>query len=88
MYGWILAELVQAVERFISSHQGQITTLVATSRLRRVFAKGTPILSPILFHIVADMLSILVGQAKVAGQISGEIPCLAEDGFFHSTIWR
>jgi hypothetical protein len=37
-------------------------------------------LSPILFNIAADMLAILVEKAKVAGQISGVIPHLVEEG--------
>ena len=37
-------------------------------------------MSPVLFNIVADMLSILTKRAKNDGQIKGVIPHLLEDG--------
>jgi hypothetical protein len=37
-------------------------------------------MSPILFNIVEDMLSILINGAKYDGQIKGVIPHLVEDG--------
>ena len=37
-------------------------------------------MSPILFNIVADMLSILIKRAKDDGQIRGVIPHLVDDG--------
>jgi retron-type reverse transcriptase len=41
--------------------------------------QGDP-LSPILFNIVVDMLTILINRAKEEGQISGVIPNLVDDG--------
>ena len=41
--------------------------------------KGDP-MSPILFNIMVDMLSILIKRAKNDGQIKGMIPYLLEDG--------
>ena len=41
--------------------------------------QGDPI-SPILFNIVADMLSILIKRAKDDGQIRGVIPHLMDEG--------
>ena len=41
--------------------------------------QGDP-LSPLLFNIVVDMLAILLNRAKAAGQISGVIPHLVDDG--------
>jgi hypothetical protein len=37
-------------------------------------------MSPILFNIVADMLAILIKQAKEDGQINEIIPHLVDDG--------
>ena len=37
-------------------------------------------MSPILFNIVADMLSLLIKRAKADGQIRGVIPHLIDDG--------
>lgn len=41
--------------------------------------QGGP-LSPILFNIVVDMLAILINRAKEAGQISGVVPYLVDNG--------
>ena len=41
--------------------------------------QGDP-MSPILFNIVADMLTILIGQAKDAGQVGGLVPHLVDGG--------
>lgn len=41
--------------------------------------QGDP-LSPILFNIVADMLSLLISRAKQDGQITGIIPHLVDGG--------
>ncbi|XP_062193487.1 uncharacterized protein LOC133896859 [Phragmites australis] len=41
--------------------------------------QGDPI-SPILFNIVVDMLAVLIGRAKDAGQIRGVVPHLIDDG--------
>jgi len=41
--------------------------------------QGDP-MSPILFDIMVDMLSILIKRAKNDGQIKGVIPHLLEDG--------
>ena len=38
------------------------------------------LMSPILFNIVVDMLSILIGRAKDAGQVSGLVPHLVDGG--------
>ena len=46
---------------------------------RKGLRQGDPA-SPILFNIVADMLATLVERAKVAGQVSGVIPHLVEEG--------
>jgi hypothetical protein len=37
-------------------------------------------MSPILFNIVADMLSLLIKRAKDDGQINGILPHLIDDG--------
>ena len=42
--------------------------------------QGGP-LSPILFNIVADMLAILIAQAKEDGQIGGLIPHLVDGAY-------
>ena len=46
---------------------------------RKGLRQGDPA-SPILYNIVADMLATLVERAKVAGQVSGVIPHLVEEG--------
>ena len=38
------------------------------------------LMSPILFNIVVDMLAILIGRAKEAGQVGGLIPHLVDGG--------
>jgi hypothetical protein len=38
-------------------------------------------LSSMLFHIVVDMLAIMIERAKVDGQIGGVIPYLVDVGF-------
>jgi hypothetical protein len=37
-------------------------------------------LSPILFNIVADMLTILIARAKEDGQVGGLVPHLVDSG--------
>ena len=37
-------------------------------------------MSPMLFNIVADMLSILIDRAKQDGQIGGVVPHLVDSG--------
>ena len=37
-------------------------------------------MSPILFNIVVDMLAILIGRAKEAGQVGGLVPHLVDGG--------
>jgi hypothetical protein len=41
--------------------------------------QGDP-MSPILFNIVVDMLTVLIARAKEAGQVEGVIPHLVQDG--------
>jgi len=41
--------------------------------------QGDP-MSPILFNIVVDMLTILIGRAKDAGQVGGLVPHLVDGG--------
>lgn len=41
--------------------------------------QGDP-LSPILFNIIADMLTVLINRAKEDGQIAGVVPHLINDG--------
>lgn len=41
--------------------------------------QGDP-MSPILFNIVADMLTMLIGRAKEKGQVGGLIPHLVDGG--------
>ncbi|XP_073358207.1 uncharacterized protein [Aegilops tauschii subsp. strangulata] len=41
--------------------------------------QGDP-MSPILFNIVVDMLAILIGRAKDAGQVGGLVPNLVDGG--------
>ena len=41
--------------------------------------QGDP-MSPILFNIVAGMLTILLGRAKEAGQAGGLVPHLVDGG--------
>ena len=38
------------------------------------------LMSPILFNIVIDMLTILIGRAKDAGQVGGLVPHLVDRG--------
>ena len=37
-------------------------------------------MSPILFNIMVDMLAILIGRAKEAGQVGGLVPHLVDGG--------
>jgi hypothetical protein len=53
--------------------------LTTTSKQKKGLGQGDP-MSPILFNIVADMLSILIKRAKDDGQIKGDIPHLVDDG--------
>jgi hypothetical protein len=46
---------------------------------RKGLRQGDP-LSPILFNIVADMLSVLINRAKEKGQFDGIIPHLVDGG--------
>ena len=46
---------------------------------KRGLRQGDP-MSPILFNIVADMLTLLIKRAKADDQIRGVIPHLVEDG--------
>ena len=41
--------------------------------------QGDP-MSPILFNFVVDMLAILIGRAKEAGQVGGLVPHLVDGG--------
>ena len=41
--------------------------------------QGDP-MSPILFNIVVDMLTILIGRAKENGQVGGLVPHLVDGG--------
>ena len=41
--------------------------------------QGDP-MPPILFNIVVDMLAILIGRAKEAGQVGGLVPHLVDGG--------
>jgi hypothetical protein len=41
--------------------------------------QGDP-LSPMLFNLVVDMLTILINRAKLNGQIDGVVPQLVDDG--------
>ena len=54
-------------------------TLDTTSKQKKGLRQGDP-MSPILFNIMVDMLSILIKRAKNDGQIKGVIPHLLEDG--------
>jgi hypothetical protein len=46
---------------------------------KRGLRQGNP-MSPILYNIVADMLSLLIKRAKDEGQITGILPHLIDDG--------
>src|SRR6266540_5233839 len=46
---------------------------------RKGLRQGDP-LSPLLFNIVADMLSILIKRAKERGQVGGVVPHLIDKG--------
>src|SRR5438132_1191159 len=46
---------------------------------RKGLPQGDP-LSPLLFNIVADMLSILIKRAKEQGQVGGVVPHLIDEG--------
>ena len=46
---------------------------------KKELRQGDP-MSPILYNIMVDMLSILIKRAKNDGQIKGVIPHLLEDG--------
>jgi hypothetical protein len=48
-------------------------------RTKKGVRQGDP-LSPILFNIVVDMLTIIINRAKSEGQIKGVIPNLIDDG--------
>ncbi|WVZ92703.1 hypothetical protein U9M48_038749, partial [Paspalum notatum var. saurae] len=47
--------------------------------MRKSLRKGDP-LSPVLFNIVVDMLSIIVSGAKAIGLFKGVVPHLVDDG--------
>ena len=53
-----------------------------TSRQKRGLRQGDP-LSPILFNIVADMLTILIEREKSDGQIEGVVPHLVDGVFLY-----
>jgi len=53
--------------------------LDTSSKQKKGLRQGDP-MSPILFNIMVDMLSILIKRAKNDGQIKGVIPHLLEDG--------
>src|SRR5688572_1305162 len=70
------------VERFISG--GSVGIKINDDpghyfQTKKGLRQGDP-MSPILFNIMADMLSILIKRAKDDGQIKGFIPHLVEDG--------
>jgi hypothetical protein len=44
-------------------------------------------LSPILFNLVAYMLSTLINRAKDDGQIRGLVPHLIQGGFLSYNMW-
>ena len=48
-------------------------------QMKKGLRQGDP-LSPLLFNLVADMLAIMIARAKQAGQVSGLIPHLIDDG--------
>ena len=43
-------------------------------------------MSPLLFNIVADMLTVLIGRAKETGQVAGLVPHLVDGGRVHFTV--
>jgi hypothetical protein len=48
-------------------------------QIKKGLRQGDP-LSPLLFNLVADMLTLLISRAKEDGQITGLIPHLVQDG--------
>lgn len=70
------------VESFISG--GSVAVKVNDEvghffQTEKVVRQGDP-LSPILFNIIADMLTVLINRAKEDGQIVGVVPHLINDG--------
>jgi hypothetical protein len=63
--GSVGIEINDAIGHYFKTHKG--------------LRQGDP-MSPILFNIVADMLSVLIKRAKDDDQIKGLIPHLVEDG--------
>ena len=49
------------------------------SQTHKGLRQGDP-MSPILFNIVVDMLTILIGRAKDAGQVGSLVPHLVDGG--------
>ncbi|WVZ84242.1 hypothetical protein U9M48_031294 [Paspalum notatum var. saurae] len=66
---------IKWVETFITGGSIAINVNDEIGRLRQ----GDP-LSPLLFNIVADMLTILINRGKRDGQIRGIVPHLVDDG--------
>jgi hypothetical protein len=46
---------------------------------KKCLRQGDPLL-PILFNIVADMLTLFIKRAKAEGLLSGVVPHLVDDG--------